>query len=149
MSDKFDEKTMAMPELKVHITGWTYDENNERQKVDVTFEGRSVFAFVTDDKGVRGAAMGVSSGRDHAHVIRALIDQIGRKHYRIAHALANAMIDAEERKDGRAEGLGQLVADMLQGAIEKAAAAEAEAERRARGDCAGADNEAGASAEGC
>ena len=107
----------AMPEIKIHITGWCYGEDNERVEIDQECTGRGLVAFVCADEKMNSSVMGATNGMDEISIISALIETWGPERYRMVHAMANAMHTAKNPESD--QNIAGAIVDMLKKQMEK------------------------------
>ena len=120
MSKRFNKDEFEMPQLKVHITGWAYNENKERVEVDDIVEGHHATALVSTDDAMKSANYGAVNGHDEILMVKCLIEAIGLARYRMAHAIAMAITAAEN--GGNENDIGEAIAGKLFEMLNKRAA---------------------------
>lgn len=119
MSEKknYLAKGQAMPEIKIHVTGWCYGEDNERVEIDRECTGYGLVAFAYADGKINGSVVGATNRLDEIGIINALIETWGPERYRMAHAMANAMHTAKNPESD--QNIAGAIVDMLKKQMEK------------------------------
>lgn len=107
----------AMPEIKMHVTGWCYGENKERVELNQEYTGRGLAAFVCVDEKMNCLTLGATNSMDEIGIINALIEMWGPERYRMAHAMANAIRAAKNPESDRS--IADAIVDMLKKQMEK------------------------------
>lgn len=107
----------AVPEIKIHITGWCYGKDNERVELNQEHTGQGLTFFVHADEKMACSALGISNGMDEIGIIDALIEMWGPERYRMAHAMANAMRAAKNPESD--QSIADAIIDMLKKQMEK------------------------------